>query len=462
MAAEVMYQKTGAGKMAVKKIPAMKVLETAGEKSYFAEDNQLFMRLFRYIKANDVAMTVPVEVEVSPGVMRFHVGTRDAAKATKDSGQVKVIDVPERMVAALGLSGNYTDQAYRRGLDKLKKWLAENDEYQAAGEPYVTYWNSPFTPGMFKYSEVHIPVAARDNSEKDGKMKMRELTPEERHVIIGKGTEPPFSGKYDKHSAKGVYTCRQCGAALYRSADKFSSGCGWPSFDDEIDGAVRRKPDADGRRTEILCAQCGGHLGHVFIGEQFTDKNTRHCVNSISLDFVPAEENVETAQSTAAPALSRAIFAGGCFWGVEYYLEQVPGVKTVVSGYIGGHRENPTYREVCDHATGHAEAVEVTYDPANVTFEELARTFFEIHDPTQVDRQGPDVGEQYRSAVFYLDEEQKKTTEKLIGQLTRKGLKVATQVVPAGKFWPAEEYHQDYYVRKNGTPYCHRPVKRFD
>lgn len=283
----------------------------------------------------------------------------------------------------------------------------------------------------------------------DAAVKRNDLTAEEKRVILGKGTEAPFTGKYNDHFEPGFYTCKQCDAALYRSDDRFKSHCGWPSFDAEIPGAVKRHPDADGMRTEILCARCGAHLGHVFTGEGLTPKNVRHCVNSISMSFVPAART------------ARAIFAGGCFWGVEHYFRNVPGVLTTAVGYVGGRTDRPTYKQVCSHGTGHAEAVEVVFDTAKVSYEDLTRLFFEIHDPTQVNRQGPDIGDQYRSAVFYLDDTQKETAEKLIAILKGKGLKVATEVTKSGPFWPAEDYHQQYYRKTGKQPYCHVRTKRF-
>jgi peptide methionine sulfoxide reductase msrA/msrB len=286
---------------------------------------------------------------------------------------------------------------------------------------------------------------------------VKKLTPEEERVILHKGTERPFSGKYVNHFADGTYTCKQCGAKLFDSSSKFRSNCGWPSFDDQINGTVKLQPDADGIRTEIVCANCGGHLGHVFKGERLTPKNTRYCVNSISLDFIPEgqEQSQNASERESKEKTERAIFASGCFWGTEYHLQKVPGVISTTVGYTGGHTENPTYKQVCTDKTGHAEAVEVVYDPSKTNYEQLARLFFETHDFTQLNRQGPDSGKQYRSAIFYLNEEQKNIAAKLIGILKKKGYDVKTELTPASKFWRAELYHQDYYKKNGKTPYCH-------
>jgi len=299
---------------------------------------------------------------------------------------------------------------------------------------------------------ISVALLSMTMKSEEVTVNLNELTPEEERVIVRKGTEPPFSGKYYEHNENGTYTCKHCGAQLYQSTDKFDSGCGWPSFDDEIPGAVKRTIDADGVRTEITCANCDAHLGHIFEGERLTNKNIRHCVNSISLDFVSAEQGVQTA---------KAFFAGGCFWGTEYLLQKADGVISTRVGYMGGHKDNPTYREICEGTTGHAEAIEVEFDPSETDFETLARLFFEIHDPTQVDRQGPDIGDQYRSAVFYVDEHQRQVTEKLILLLKEKGFDVVTHIAEAGVFWEAEEYHQDYYDTSGKQPYCHVYQKRF-
>jgi peptide methionine sulfoxide reductase msrA/msrB len=280
-------------------------------------------------------------------------------------------------------------------------------------------------------------------------MQKTPLTAGEKRVIVEKGTERPYTGLYWNFHGNGIYTCKRCGAHLYRSQDKFDSHCGWPSFDDEIEGAVKRIPDRDGVRTEIVCASCGAHLGHVFTGEELTPKNTRHCVNSISMNFIPAGKT------------DTAVFAGGCFWGVEYHFSKEPGVLSVESGYTGGRTKNPTYEEVCSGRTGHYEAVEVVFDPAVTSYDNLVKLFFEIHDFSQEDGQGPDIGEQYRSAVFYGNEDQKKTAEKVVDDLEKMGHRVATRVQPAKPFYKAEARHQDYYSRNGKTPYCHIRKKVF-
>jgi len=174
----------------------------------------------------------------------------------------------------------------------------------------------------------------------------------------------------------------------------------------------------------------------------------------------------ETMTNTAAPDTNKhhekAIFAGGCFWGVQYFFEKAKGVVDTKVGYIGGHVDHPTYEDVCSHTSGHYEAIEVTYDNTVTNYEAMARLFFNIHDPSQTDGQGPDIGQQYMSVVFYMNDAQKQTAQMLISKLQAKGMKVATQLKPATTFWPAEEYHEHHYDREGTTPYCHHFQDKFN
>lgn len=297
---------------------------------------------------------------------------------------------------------------------------------------------------MFSLALI-LMVQTACSQQKKQPMKYNQLNDFEKAVILHKATERPFTGEYVNTKDSGIYVCRQCNAPLYRSEDKFESHCGWPSFDDEIPGAVKRIPDADGMRTEIVCAHCGGHLGHVFNGEGFTAKNVRHCVNSVSMKFIPKIKN----------KMEKAYFASGCFWGTEYHFMKAKGVIATTVGYMGGSTQSPTYREVCSGTTGHIETTEIEFDPTVTTFEELLRLYYETHDFEQVGGQGPDIGEQYQSVVFYVNDEQKNIVEKYLKLLSDMGYKPATQLRKADVFWAAEDYHQEYYDKKNGTPYCH-------
>ncbi len=299
-----------------------------------------------------------------------------------------------------------------------------------------------------------------------------ELNDKEKRVILNKGTEWAFSGEFHDHKGDGIYICRQCNLPLFRSEDKFDSGTGWPSFDEMIADNVKELPDADGYRTEIVCSNCGGHLGHVFRGEGFTEKQTRHCVNSMSLDFVAEEQKQEKApKNTDVQPISEyiagkgyeqyavATFAGGCFWCTEAAFERIRGVADVISGYSGGEEKYPTYEEVGRGNTSHAESIIIYYDPAMIDYETLLDIFFVAHDPTQLNRQGPDVGPQYRSAIFYHNEDQKAAAESKIAKLEASDefdKPIVTELSPYSEFWVAEAYHQDYYEAHPENPYMQR------
>lgn len=186
------------------------------------------------------------------------------------------------------------------------------------------------------------------------------------------------------------------------------------------------------------------------------------CAVAVAQEREAKKMNENNSKAQEQPASQEAFFAGGCFWGVEYHFGKMPGVLSAESGYMGGRTSRPSYQEVCSGTTGHIETVRVVFDPARTTFLAVARRFFEIHDPTQVDRQGPDIGEQYRSVVFVTDDGQRAVMEDLIRQLVARGYEVATRIEPVAEFWPAEDYHQDYYVKKGALPYCHAEVRRFE
>jgi peptide methionine sulfoxide reductase msrA/msrB len=286
----------------------------------------------------------------------------------------------------------------------------------------------------------------------------RDLTDEEARVILRKGTEPAFCGNLVDNHKEGTYVCRLCGLPLFASGAKFDSGTGWPSFFQPADPAhVRTEVDRSHGmvRHEILCARCGGHLGHVF-SDGPGPTGLRFCVNSVSLAFI--EKGTELPERSRPVRTATAYVAGGCFWGVEDRLQQVPGVIDAVSGYQGGHVPNPTYKTVCGGKTGHAETVRVTFDPARVSYREVLEWFFRIHDPTQLNRQGPDVGEQYRSAIFAADEGQHREALSFVEEQRSNprfaGRRIVTQVVgraQAGGFYVAEDYHQDYHDRHGGS-----------
>ena len=261
------------------------------------------------------------------------------------------------------------------------------------------------------------------------------LTAEEQDILKDKGTEAPFTGEYNDHFEAGIFICRACKNPLYESNTKFNSGCGWPSFDDEIEGAIVRYEDLSREtiRTEICCANCDGHLGHIFTGEQITEKDTRHCVNSLSIRF------------KAYSQLEKATFGAGCFWSVEKLFCETDGVYLTQVGYMGGTTDRPTYKEICSGTTNHAEVVDLYFDPQKINYIDLLTLFWENHNPTTLNRQGVDIGTQYRSVVFYYNHQQYKQAEE-VKTLQQRYFdnEILTQIVPADKFYRAEEYHQKY------------------
>ena len=313
--------------------------------------------------------------------------------------------------------------------------------------------------------------APLNDARKPGQDALRQrLTPEQYRVTQEAGTEPPFRNEYWNDHREGIYVDVVSGEPLFSSRDKFDSGCGWPSFTKPLaaEEVVEKRDLSHGMvRTEVRSKQADSHLGHVFDDGPRDRGGLRYCINSASLRFVPVDDLEKEGLGRFLPLFGRAApapkpapkeevatLAGGCFWGMEDLLRKQPGVIATEVGYTGGTVANATY----EHHEGHAEAVQIRFDPAKTSFEALLRFFFRMHDPTTLNRQGNDLGTSYRSAIFYHDEAQRRTAERVKAEVDASGKwprPVVTEIVPAGPWWEAEDYHQDYLIKHPGGYTCH-------
>jgi peptide methionine sulfoxide reductase msrA/msrB len=391
-------------------------------------------------------VTVGVAVGVTLGMEMFGVsGKPEVRRVEPPAGEANQDELIDMLVRRLGGKVTIEQSGGKPAGENAVKTAIDGKGTTVAGARRFSRSGFDITP----LSEAEVAKLAE------------KLKPEERKILLDKGTERAFCGTLLDNKKKGVYVSKLGGLPLFRSDDKFNSGTGWPSFFQPYDPEHIRyvKDTSHGMvRVEILDARSGGHLGHVF-EDGPAPTHLRYCLNSEALDFIEARPDgtIPWPDGMAPVATETAYFAGGCFWGVEDRFQQTPGVFNAVSGYQGGKTEKPTYKEVCTGTTDHAETVMVTFDPRQITYRQLLEKFFKYHNPTTMNRQGPDVGTQYRSAIFTVNEQQQKEAEAFIAELQKserfKGKTIVTQVVPvskAGPFYAAEIYHQDYHEKNGG------------
>lgn len=296
------------------------------------------------------------------------------------------------------------------------------------------------------------------------------LTDLQKHVVFENGTERAFLNEYWDNKDDGIYVDVVSGKPLFSSKDKYDSGTGWPSFTKPIEAdALMNKDDHSYgmSRMEVRAKSADIHLGHVFDDGPKEEGGKRFCINSAALRFVPVKDLEKEGYGQyltlfgkeAKSPYQKAFLAGGCFWGMEELFRKVDGVVDVVNGYTGGSIAYPDYKIVSSGLSGHAEAIEVTYDPTKISYENVLKFFFKIHDPTTLDRQGNDVGSQYRSAIFYRNDQQKRVAEDVIKRANAShvfGANVVTKLEKFNAFYKAEDYHQDYLERNPYGYTCHR------